>query len=124
MFIPETFLEFAGSVLLVALSIIAVRFAITLDLVAWRKETRRQLEHKMRLSCPHAIVEYDGNDREVFHSCFVLQPGTSEYQCCLCDTKTKSVGPIQFLMQQYVENPELYYEQQSRFRRIYRKLLR
>lgn len=121
--IPETFWEWAGSIIVSVLALIGIKGVFKLDLNAWRQESRRRLKEKLQMNCPHAVLNKEENNRLSFMSTFFSPPGTLKFQCEMCGMIT-SGGLIKTTLEIYAENPDLYFKRLKDFGQIQKKLLK
>lgn len=108
----------------VPISITAIKFAVSFDIVKWREQKRERLKESLMVHCPHVdIVDMDTESRTTAVECLIISPpGTHTWYCNRCGQSFLD-GDIGLQLQHfYGKNPEAYLNRMNKFNKIAKKL--
>lgn len=108
----------------IPVSITAIKFAVSFDIVKWRGQKRERLKESLKVHCPHVeIVDIDTESRTTAVDCLIISPpGTHTWYCNKCGQVFLD-GEIGLKLQQYYgQNLEAYLNKLKKFDKIAKKL--
>ena len=116
-----TFLEIL-SVIIVLLSIIAIKVVFHFDINTYQRDKRETDERKLKNICPHCAVSNIENNRVHVNYLYSSPVGTHKWLCSQCGLILNSRNDFERLVEPYNKNPMLILEKQERFYKKTKKL--
>lgn len=108
-----------GSVLV---TIVAIRFTVSLDLNAVLKARRERQISRIQNACTHLMIDHDGKGTFRVTDCFYSPTGTLVHQCSRCQvTSWNPQRDYPGRAEYYVANFDAYMEADKRFSKLLRK---
>ena len=108
----------------IPVSLTAIKFAVSFDIVKWREQKRVRLKESLKAHCPHVeFIDMDTERRTTSVECLITSPsGTHTWYCNRCRQGFLD-GDIGVKLQQfYGQNPEAYIDKLKMFDKIAKEL--
>ena len=109
-------------VLVVVVSIIAIRISFKFDLNKYLENRRKIKLDQLKNICPHGrIIDINGNQIR-FESLFSSPVGTLKWVCSQCGCIVDHEDDVNRINERYSKNPSIILEKQKRFFKEAKKL--
>lgn len=130
-FISSNFGNFALLIIVIAVSIVAVKIGITFDINKYLEQRKKTHLSKAQNLCPHLefdILDQDNNNRQInvqYRSLFESPSGTTKWICSRCGSVRNNVDENQIAQQaqHYLSNTDLYQKTMKRYNKHMKKAL-
>lgn len=120
-----SFWEMIGGIFAIAISIIAVKIAISFDVNKYLERKDRKLAQRIKNTCPHIYMELLGDDGGKptynFQSFFEKPYGALQWQCQCCGTVKNHNNDYGKLAEYYAEKPDEYVKKNIKFKKLLKK---
>ena len=119
--------EIVLSLLALVTAIVTLKFALkvvaSLDLNRWLEQRRERSRERIRVICPHALLEPAGS--ETFQVVPLLRPAplATMWICGRCQFKTHDGALVHMLMQEYSHNVQLLIKREKLYQKHVKKYL-
>jgi hypothetical protein len=109
-------------ILVIALSIIAIRISFKFDLNKYLENRRKIKLDQLKNICPHGrIIDINGNQIK-FESLFSSPMGTPKWICSQCGCVVDHEEDVNRINEKYGKNPSMILEKQKEFIKKAKKL--
>ena len=107
-----------------AVSIIAVKFAVTFDINRWMENKRNRDEEKLQNLCPHVYIDLQPDGNILIESHFYSPRGTIQYFCRQCGKMTYGETIPLYVMRIWSDpaNWDSYIKREKDFKKLARKM--
>ncbi|HYH74669.1 MAG TPA: hypothetical protein VD735_01780 [Candidatus Saccharimonadales bacterium] len=120
-----SFWQFVGGVILLAISVIAVRITFNFDVNQYLVRKDKKLDRKIKNACTHLHMELVGKDDGMplysVQSLFESPPGTHKWQCQRCGLIKNHDNDSDKRAEYYAKNPDEYIKMNKKFQKLIRK---
>ena len=107
--------------LVIVLSVVAIRASVRFDINEWLRERSKQREKNLRMLCPH--TDFSNEDGKlVLRSSYVSPLGTTAWQCQKCGDITHDYSEVDRLMNYWAKHPDELSERNKRTLKEAKKL--
>jgi hypothetical protein len=116
-----TFIEILLSIIVLTLSIIAIKISFKFDINKFLENRRKIKINQLKNICPHGrfIVE---DDKLKFESFFSSPYGTTVYICSQCGLVVNSESEVYRMIEPLINNPKLVLKKQKKYYKQAKKL--
>lgn len=108
------------TLLLIVIAIVAIKIGISFDINKFLEMKQEQKVERLRLLCPHAILEMNG-DQPMIRSLITSPSGTRNWICSRCGYSTHDENMVTLQFQQYTENLDLFIDKDKKFSKFVKK---
>ena len=111
-----------GTVVAVLTLVLTIKLAASFDINRWLEKRRERAKERVKILCPHALLERADDGTFNLVSLFQLQTLTT-WVCGRCQLRTNDSEMVRRLMQEFAKDPDMFVKREKLYQKHVKKYL-